>query len=115
MEQFRQFALVAADIKTGRTHQIRVHFESMGYPLMVDSVYGARTAFFLSELKQRKFKLGKDQQERPLLERTALHAHSLEFDHPETGEKINFQADLPKDLSAVLRQLRKWGSRGATK
>ena len=109
IEQFRQFALVAADIKTGRTHQIRVHFESIGYPLIVDPVYGPRTAFFLSELKQRKFKLGKDQEERPLLNRTALHAYSLEFDHPVSGEKMSFKAELPKDMAAVLKQLRKWG------
>ena len=109
VEQFRQFALVAADIKTGRTHQIRVHFEAIGYPLMVDAIYGTRKAFFLSEIKHRKFRLGKDQEEKALLSRTALHAYALEFDHPTTNKRVEFRANLPKDMNAVLKQLRKWG------
>ena len=109
VEQFRQFALVAADIKTGRTHQIRVHFEAIGYPLMVDAIYGSRKEFFLSEIKHRKYRLGKNQEERALLSRTALHAYALELEHPVTNERMEFTADLPKDMAAVLKQLRKWG------
>jgi len=108
IEVFKDFTLVEADIKTGRTHQIRVHFESIGYPLMIDKVYGRRPAFYLSEIKGRRYKLGKDQSERPLMERSCLHAFRLCLEHPESGERQCYEAPLPKDLRAVLQQLRKW-------
>ncbi len=107
-EQFQTVALVEANIKTGRTHQIRVHFESIGFPLSVDAMYGNRTEFKLSEIKRKKFKLGKGQEERPLMTRTTLHAFRLELDQPTTLKRLNFEAPLPKDFSAVLKQLRKW-------
>lgn len=109
IELFKNFSLVEAEIKTGRTHQIRVHFQSMGYPLAVDAIYGKKEAFYLSEIKLRKFRMGKDQEERPLMTRSALHAFRLTFDHPSTGEQMVFEAPLPKDFKAVVQQLRKWG------
>ena len=110
LEHFKQFTLVEALIKTGRTHQIRVHFQSIGYPLAVDELYGRRPAFFLSEIKGKSYRSGKfSEEERPLMERTSLHSTRLRIDHPESGERIEFQAELPKDFSAVLNQLRKWG------
>jgi len=108
VEQFKHFAHLAVEIKTGRTHQIRVHMESIGYPLLVDSIYGKRNEFFLSEIKHRKYKIGKDQEERPLLSRTALHASRLSFDHPTNNERMELECPLPKDISAVIKQLRKW-------
>lgn len=108
IEQFRNFALVEANIKTGRTHQIRVHFEAIGYPLAIDSVYGSREAFKLSEIKLKKFRLGKGQEERPLMFRTSLHAFQLELSHPTTEERLHFEAPLPKDFAAVIKQLQKW-------
>lgn len=108
VECFKHFSLVEANIKTGRTHQIRVHFESMGYPLAVDAIYGRRDAFFLSEIKGKKYRLGKDQDERPLISRSILHAQRILFDHPTSGERVEFKAELPKDFSAVVKQLRKW-------
>jgi len=108
IEQFQSFALVEANIKTGRTHQIRVHFEAIGYPLAVDKLYGNRTEFRLSEIKLKKYRLGKDQEERPLMTRTTLHAFRLELDQPTTQKRLIFEAPLPKDFSAVLKQLRKW-------
>ncbi len=108
LEYFNHFTLVEANIKTGRTHQIRVHFDAIGYPLAIDAVYGRRTQFFLSEIKQKKYRLGKNQEERPLMKRSILHAHRLVFDHPISKEKVEFTADLPKDFSAILKQLRKW-------
>ena len=109
VELFKNFSLVEAEIKTGRTHQIRVHFESIGYPLAVDAIYGKKESLFLSEIKLRKFKLGKDQEERPLMTRSALHAFRLTLIHPTSEEKISFEAPLPKDFKAVVAQLRKWG------
>ncbi len=108
-ERFRQFTLVEARIETGRTHQIRAHFESIGHPLAVDRLYGRREAFYLSEVKQKGFHLSREEEERPLLSRLPLHAWKLALDHPHSGERLVFEAPLPKDFAAVLKQLRKWG------
>jgi len=108
LERFKGFTLVEAGIHTGRTHQIRVHFAAIGHPLAVDAMYGQREAFFLSEIKSRNYHLGKDQEERPLMSRTTLHAWRLQFKHPETGQAMGFESELPKDFAAVLKQLRKW-------
>lgn len=108
VEQFNNFSLVEANIKTGRTHQIRVHFEAIGFPLAIDTLYGTRTEFFLSEVKLRKFRLGKNQEERPLMTRTTLHAYRLVLEQPTTQKRLIFEAPLPKDFSAVVKQLQKW-------
>lgn len=108
-ERFKHFTLVEVLIKTGRTHQIRVHFESIGYPLAVDALYGRRPAFFLSEIKGKSYKSGKhSEEERPILDRTSLHSARLRLDHPVTGERMEFKTELPKDFAALLSQLRKW-------
>ena len=110
VETFKNFTLVEANIKTGRTHQIRVHFEAQGYPLAIDSVYGRREEFLLSEVKnKKKFRMGKEQEERPLMSRSILHAFRLTFMHPHTDEPMVQEAPLPKDFRAVIQQLRKWG------
>lgn len=110
LERFQRFTLVEAQIKTGRTHQIRVHFQSIGYPLAIDALYGRRERFLLSEIKGKKYKSGKfTEEERPLMERTSLHAARLRIQHPVSGETMEFKSELPKDFAAVLSQLRKWG------
>lgn len=111
LERFQRFTLVEALLKTGRTHQIRIHFQSIGYPLAIDPLYGRRSALYLSEIKGKSYKSGKySEEERPLMDRTSLHASRLRIDHPETGERMEFTAELPKDFQAILNQLRKWGS-----
>lgn len=111
LERFKRYTLAEALIKTGRTHQIRVHFQSIGYPMAVDALYGRRAAFYLSEVKGKSYKSGKHtEEERPMMERTSLHSSRLRLDHPVTGERMEFKAELPKDFAAVLSQLRKWGS-----
>lgn len=109
LEFFKNFTLVEADIKTGRTHQIRVHFKEIGHPLAVDSLYGSQDAFLLSSIKRNKYNKNKHQEERPLMSRTSLHAHRLTLTHPVTNEEMTFESELPKDFAAVLKQLRKWG------
>ena len=110
LEAFRHYSLIEANIKTGRTHQIRVHFESIGHPLAVDPMYGGSEGFYLSELKGKKYRRGKsDKEERPLMGRVSLHAYSISFKHPTSGEKMHYEAELPKDFRAVLSQLRKLG------
>jgi 23S rRNA pseudouridine1911/1915/1917 synthase len=86
-ETFAAYTLVDAEPKTGRTHQIRVHFASIGHPVAGDPVYG-----------RRQSRLG--------LRRQFLHAAELGFRHPATGEEVLFRSDLPVDLAAVLTDLR---------
>ena len=111
LENFKQFTLVEAEIKTGRTHQIRVHFQAIGYPLAVDSLYGRRESLLLSEIK-RKYKLSKflgTDEEKPIMNRTTLHAHRLEIDQPTSGTRMSFVCNPPKDFAALVNQLNKWG------
>lgn len=105
VENLGNFSLVKVRILTGRQHQVRVHMKYIGHPLMVDRLYGSRDAFFLSEIK-RKYKRSGDI-ERPMIERHTLHAYSITFKHPKTGEKISVESPLPKDLKAVINQIKK--------
>jgi RluA family pseudouridine synthase len=98
-------ALVEARPETGRTHQIRVHLAALGYPCLCDPLYGDGEPLLLSKLK-RRWK-GDEFDERPLLARAALHALSIEFDHPATGARLRFEAPLPKDMRASIAQLGK--------
>jgi 23S rRNA pseudouridine955/2504/2580 synthase/23S rRNA pseudouridine1911/1915/1917 synthase len=109
LDTFRQFALVEADIRTGRTHQIRVHFAAIGHALAVDPLYGRREALYLSEIKGARYRLGKDQEEQPLMRRVTLHAHRLELLHPDGQTTLRVEAPPPKDFAALLKQLEKWG------
>lgn len=108
VEKFKNFSLVECNILTGRTHQIRVHMKHIGCPLAVDVNYGGNEALFLSEIKKRKFNIGKFVEEIPILSRVPLHAYQLTIVHPITDKKITFEAEAPKDFKAVLNQLRKW-------
>lgn len=107
VEHFKSAALLEVMLLTGRTHQIRVHLKHIGYPLLVDDLYGNRDAFYLSQLLGNKFKLSKFETERPLMSRHSLHAQSIRFKHPVSGEELFFEADTPKDWNAMLNQLRK--------
>ncbi len=110
LESFQGAAWLEIDLLTGRTHQIRVHLAHIGYPLLVDPFYGTKDRFFVSEIKGRRYRLGKGEEERPLLKRTSLHAQKLTFTHPANGERLTFSAEMPKDMRATLQQLRKWAA-----
>lgn len=110
IEQFRIASLVEIKILTGRQHQIRVHFYSKGWPLFIDKIYGGRESINITDIKSHR-RIGKtDENLRPLMDRTSLHAWQLEITHPATLDKITFEAPLPKDFKAVLNQLRKWNA-----
>jgi 23S rRNA pseudouridine1911/1915/1917 synthase len=108
-EQWPLYSLIQFRIHTGRTHQIRVHMQSIGHPLVADELYGDGKPFLLSSIK-RKYRLSdKDEQERPLLSRLALHAYRIVF-HKEDGTTVDVQAPLPKDMAACVSQLNKWAA-----
>jgi 23S rRNA pseudouridine1911/1915/1917 synthase len=107
MEEFAHYAYVRVRLKTGRMHQIRVHFQAIGYPLAIDDIYGKQVAFYLSSVKH-KYHTAKHEDERPIMSRLSLHAHTLGLIHPTTEETMEFNAELPKDFSVMLKQLRKY-------
>ena len=88
--------------KTGRTHQIRVHADHMGHPIVADQKYGGgekRTKGFLPEVTKEL------RQVLTILERHALHAMSIEFLHPETTKTVSFQAPLPDNINSAIKLL----------
>ena len=106
IEAYKSFSLLQFQLHTGRTHQIRVHCKNIGHPLACDELYGDGKPVLLSSLK-KKYKLGKhDDEERPMLNRLALHSYCLKFIDAE-GKIFNLTAELPKDMRALLQQLKK--------
>jgi RluA family pseudouridine synthase len=108
VRRFRGYSFVEAHPATGRQHQIRVHFAAIGHPLVVDSLYGNRAGFLLSEFKSRYRPAGEI--ERPLIGRLSLHAAELSFDHPVDRSRVTVAAPLPDDFAATLKQLERWAS-----
>ncbi len=95
------FSRVACRLETGRTHQIRVHLQHLGYPLLGDPHYGAAPAF-LDQIAAdaRLTSVGETWLGR-IPTRQALHAASLRFLHPTTGAQMRFSAELPPDLMVL--------------
>ena len=108
-DRFRHFALLRVFPKTGKTHQIRVHLAHIGLPLAIDPLYkrSATSGIFLSHFK-RDYRPTRGEVERPLIDRLTLHAEKLIFSHP-NGSKLTLECPPPKDLRAVLTQLRRHG------
>jgi RluA family pseudouridine synthase len=104
-ERFRGYSYVEAQPMTGRQHQIRVHCRAVGLPLAVDPLYGNRKELMLSAFKRKYKDYGRE--EKPLIDRLTLHAERLTITHPGSGEPMTFEAELPKDMKALLTQLRK--------
>ncbi|MBK8449819.1 MAG: RNA pseudouridine synthase [Saprospiraceae bacterium] len=105
LERYHGHSCVLAKPLSGRTHQIRIHFAYMGCPLICDPLYGIRTEISIADIKKRPG-LSKDQEIRPLLQRTALHSWKLNFILNAVSYEL--EAELPKDLKALQNQLRKW-------
>ena len=108
-ERFRGYTWIRFQIETGRTHQIRVHLQNAGHSLVCDPLYGSPDPILLSSFK-KKFNLSKaDEEERPLMSRLALHAISVNLTN-QSGDPLEIEAPISRDLDATLKQLRKWGS-----
>ncbi|ANH83288.1 RNA pseudouridine synthase [Niabella ginsenosidivorans] len=106
LKNFKIYSWMQFRIHTGRTHQIRVHAKAIGHPLVCDAIYGDGRPVFLSSFKS-KFNLSKNEpEERPLLNRLALHASRLKINDLQ-GNTIELTAPLHKDLKATLQQLEK--------
>jgi 23S rRNA pseudouridine1911/1915/1917 synthase len=89
IRRFSRFTLLEVRIKTGRTHQIRAHFSSIGHPVAGDRLYGAPARV----------------EGIPLLERFFLHAHRVRFEQPSTGARITVESPLPPDLEGWLSEI----------
>jgi len=105
LERLGYLSLVECQLETGRTHQIRVHFKHIRHPLFNDETYGGDQI-----LKGTTFTKYKQfvQNCFQVLPRHALHAKSLGFMHPATGEKMFFDSELPEDMSQVIEKWRKY-------
>ena len=86
LQEFSRYSYVRFRLETGRTHQIRVHAKHMGHPVVGDTVYGQKNC---------KFNLNGQ----------LLHAFRLELDHPDTGERMSFEAPLPDYFERVIKIL----------
>ncbi|HAI76972.1 MAG TPA: RNA pseudouridine synthase [Microscillaceae bacterium] len=104
LEAFKQHSLVECRPLTGRMHQIRIHLSILKAPIVGDKQYGGRDVF-LSQIK-RGFNLKKNTEEQPLIQRFALHAQCLEFTLLD-NTPLQAVAPYPKDIDALLKQLRK--------
>jgi 23S rRNA pseudouridine1911/1915/1917 synthase len=110
-ERLGPISLIEARLHTGRTHQIRVHMSYVDHPVVGDPTYGGK--------RQKAELAGLDADARRLiaaLQGQALHAYYLAFDHPRTGQRMEFTADPPAEMQALIEHLRATarGRRGKT-
>ncbi len=104
LDVYTKNTLIECKPITGRMHQIRIHLAVLGAPIVFDNLYGGKP-LFLSELK-KKFNLKFETDEKPLIQRVALHAKQLIFEGLDDKE-ISIEAPYPKDMKALLAQLEK--------
>jgi len=97
-ERLRYASLVRCRLRTGRTHQIRVHMKHLGHPIVGDPLYSGPQWRGIPDKRVQKVLSS--------LERQMLHAARITFDHPGTGEVVTFEAPMPSDMAAVLEALR---------
>ncbi len=105
LETFRFYSWLQFQLHTGRTHQIRVHMKYIGHPIVCDDLYGDGKPVLISSLKKNYNLSKKEDDERPILSRLALHSWKLHFKMNE--KEYQLEAEIPKDLRALLQQLRK--------
>lgn len=107
LQSYKYVSLVKCNLETGRTHQIRAHFQHLGHPLFSDSVYGGdkilrgTTSGSYRSFVENCFEL---------MPRQALHAKSIGFQHPRTKQWLQFDSELPVDFKAVIEKWEKYAS-----
>ncbi|MDI6804088.1 MAG: RluA family pseudouridine synthase [Bacteroidota bacterium] len=104
IEEFDFLSLVRLKLRTGRTHQIRVHMHHIDHPVFGDPTYGGRKISYGDAAKKRKAFVNELLE---IMQRQALHAKTIGFVHPKTGTKIQFDSELPRDMQKVLKLLKK--------
>ena len=102
LEAFRGFSLLKLTPQTGRTHQIRVHLSHIKHPIVADDMYGGKL-IYPWQLQDTE-----PTAQDPIINRPALHAHTLELRHPKTEKIVKFEAPLPEDMLNLLNMLRKY-------
>lgn len=103
LERFGYVTLIRCKLETGRTHQIRVHMKSIGHPLFNDDTYGGDAILKGTTFTRYRQFIGNCFS---LMPRQALHAATLGFSHPVSGQRVFFECPLPSDFSAVLEKWR---------
>lgn len=102
LKQFDFLSLVRLKLKTGRTHQIRVHLAHIGHPVFGDPTYGGRSNTW-SGLEGKKAQHAQNLLK--IISRQALHAKTIGFVHPKTKEQVKFESELPEDMREVLERI----------
>jgi len=101
LERFQGFSFLRLCPQTGRTHQLRVHLHHLGHPIVADRLYEGRALLRLSDLVENL----PPEEDQILIQRQALHALRLCFNHPVTGVRMEFEAPLPEDFQQALAAL----------
>lgn len=102
LEEFEYLSLIKLKLKTGRTHQIRVHLSHINHPVFGDPTYGGRKIHYSNVTP----KIKKEVEELlTIMKRQALHAKTLGFIHPTTNQLVQFDSDLPEDIKLLLKKL----------
>jgi len=105
---FRNYSLLKCYPISGRMHQIRVHLSAISCPIVGDQLYGGEDIYLSNIKKGYKYSMRKE--ERPVNQGYLLHARKLEFTHPQSGERLHFEAGFTKNFETTLKILEKYNS-----
>lgn len=102
LERHNGFSFMRLCPQTGRTHQLRVHMHHLGHPVVADRLYEGRAGLWMSDLVENL----PEEEDEILIQRQALHAFRLCFNHPVTGKRLEFEAPIPDDIQKALTAIR---------